>query len=196
MQKSTGHLLNHAADASSPSRLSLITVPAGARFPGPVMTRLMRAGWREDRSIDISSWVHELSTEKLTMSKVADAALRSFGVNERAAPRLESMVEGGAQGRCSAARDARSVRVMRSARLHQAGPFRTRLACYHEPMERTCFDILAELFSRDVDTELLKRASSRTPTERIIWLEEMQAFADHLEQARVDETPKATISPE
>jgi hypothetical protein len=47
-----------------------------------------------------------------------------------------------------------------------------------EPRERTCFDILAELFERDVDVALLERARAKTPTERIVWLEEMQAFAD------------------
>jgi hypothetical protein len=44
-------------------------------------------------------------------------------------------------------------------------------------VSRTCFDLLGELFARDVDRDLLRRACERTPTERIIWLEEMQAFA-------------------
>jgi hypothetical protein len=43
-------------------------------------------------------------------------------------------------------------------------------------VERTCFDILAELFARDVDRELLRRSCAKTVTERLIWLEEMQAF--------------------
>ena len=45
-------------------------------------------------------------------------------------------------------------------------------------MDRTCFDILADLFAADLDEELLRRAKAKTPTERIVWLEEMQAFAD------------------
>ena len=44
-------------------------------------------------------------------------------------------------------------------------------------MMPTCFDILAELFERDIDMDLLRRARAKTPTERIVWLEEMQAFA-------------------
>jgi hypothetical protein len=51
-------------------------------------------------------------------------------------------------------------------------------------MERTCFDILAELFARDVDRELLRRAREKTPTERIAWLEDMQAFAEAAAEAR------------
>ncbi len=58
-------------------------------------------------------------------------------------------------------------------------------------MERTCFDILSELFARDVDRELLRRAQAKTPTERIIWLEEMQAFADDAKKARQDEASRA-----
>jgi hypothetical protein len=42
---------------------------------------------------------------------------------------------------------------------------------------QTCFDVLSELFARDIDRDLLRRAKAKTPTERIIWLEEMQAFA-------------------
>ena len=45
-------------------------------------------------------------------------------------------------------------------------------------MVRSCFDILAELFARDVDKALLARSLKKTPTERIEWLEQMQAFAD------------------
>ena len=59
-------------------------------------------------------------------------------------------------------------------------------------MERTCFDILSELFARDVDRELLKRSRSKTPTERIIWLEEMQAFAEAAKKARTDEATRAS----
>ncbi|MEM9695175.1 MAG: hypothetical protein AAGA56_21715 [Myxococcota bacterium] len=54
-------------------------------------------------------------------------------------------------------------------------------------MGRTCFDILAELFAKDVDRELLAKSLARTPTERIIWLEEMQAFAEAARKAQVDE---------
>ncbi len=59
-------------------------------------------------------------------------------------------------------------------------------------MERTCFDILSELFARDVDRELLKRSLAKTPTERIVWLEEMQAFAESARKARSREATRAT----
>lgn len=59
-------------------------------------------------------------------------------------------------------------------------------------MDRTCFDVLSELFARDVDVELLRRAKGKTPTERIVWLEEMQAFAEDARKARIDEAPGAT----
>jgi hypothetical protein len=54
-------------------------------------------------------------------------------------------------------------------------------------MGRSSFDVLAELFARDVDRELLERSLARTPTERIIWLEEMQEFAEAARKARADE---------
>jgi len=53
-------------------------------------------------------------------------------------------------------------------------------------MERTCFDILSELFARDIDMDLLRRSMAKTPTERIIWLEEMQAFAEELKKGTRD----------
>src|SRR5262245_38687352 len=49
-------------------------------------------------------------------------------------------------------------------------------AWYFVHVQRTCFDVLAELFARDVDRELLRRSRAKTPTERIQWLEEMQEF--------------------
>lgn len=58
-------------------------------------------------------------------------------------------------------------------------------------MERTCFDVLAELFAQDVDRELLRRGLAKTPTERIVWLEQMQAFADEARRARGDEAARA-----
>ncbi len=54
-------------------------------------------------------------------------------------------------------------------------------------VERTGFDVLSELFARDVDRELLRRAAEKTPTERIEWLEQMQSFADDARKARADE---------
>jgi hypothetical protein len=57
-------------------------------------------------------------------------------------------------------------------------------------VERTCFDILSELFARDVDKELLLRARSKTPTERIAWLEEMQEFAEEAKKARANEAAR------
>jgi hypothetical protein len=64
--------------------------------------------------------------------------------------------------------------------------------CYATGVERTCFDVLSELFERDLDRELLRRAQAKTPTERIVWLEEMQAFADEARKARSDEAARAT----
>ncbi len=58
-------------------------------------------------------------------------------------------------------------------------------------MAATCFDILAELFARDIDKDLLARAAAKTPTERILWLEEMQAFAEEARKAREDEAARA-----
>ena len=62
---------------------------------------------------------------------------------------------------------------------------------YALDVERTSFDVLAELFERDVDRDLLARSLAKTPTERIVWLEEMQAFADDARKAR-DEAARAT----
>ena len=59
-------------------------------------------------------------------------------------------------------------------------------------MERTCFDILSELFARDIDVELLRRAQAKTPTERIRWLEEMQEFAEQAKKARIDAVARTT----
>jgi hypothetical protein len=56
---------------------------------------------------------------------------------------------------------------------------------------RTSFDVLSELFARDIDRELLRRAKARTPTERIIWLEEMQSLAEEARSARSDEASRA-----
>jgi hypothetical protein len=58
-------------------------------------------------------------------------------------------------------------------------------------MERSSFDVIAELMARDLDPELLRRARDKTPTERIIWLEEMQAFADDARKARTDAAERA-----
>jgi hypothetical protein len=52
----------------------------------------------------------------------------------------------------------------------------------------TSFDVLAELFAKDVDPSLQARALARTPTERIAWLEEMQAFAEAARKARDEAT--------
>jgi hypothetical protein len=62
-------------------------------------------------------------------------------------------------------------------------------------VSQTCFDILAELFARDVDRELLRRSLARTPTERIEWLEQVQAFADEARKARADEAARAAATP-
>jgi hypothetical protein len=59
-------------------------------------------------------------------------------------------------------------------------------------VERTCFDILSELFAQDIDMELLRRARARTPTERIRWLEEMQEFAEQAKKARIDAAARTT----
>jgi hypothetical protein len=60
-------------------------------------------------------------------------------------------------------------------------------------VELTCFEILAELFAQDVDRDLLKRSLGMTPTERIIWLEEMQGFAEAAEKGRRDEAESAAL---
>ena len=58
-------------------------------------------------------------------------------------------------------------------------------------MDRTCFDVLSELFARDIDKDLLRQSRAKTPTERIIWLEEMQAFAADARNARRHEAERA-----
>ena len=50
----------------------------------------------------------------------------------------------------------------------------------------TCFDVLSRLFAADIDKDLLRQGAAKTPTERIVWLEEMQAFADDAKKARKD----------
>ena len=58
-------------------------------------------------------------------------------------------------------------------------------------MARTCFDVLAELFARDIDDALFRQGLAKTPTERIRWLEEIQAFAEAAEKARKHEASRA-----
>src|SRR5262245_27392643 len=65
------------------------------------------------------------------------------------------------------------------------------VACYDRVMDPSSFDTLSELFARDVDRELLRRAQARTPTERILWLEEMQEFAAAAKKAQADEVERA-----
>ena len=60
--------------------------------------------------------------------------------------------------------------------------------------EPTCFDVLADLFARDVDRALLQRALKKTPTERLAWLQEMQAFAEQAKEARKHEADRAADS--
>lgn len=69
--------------------------------------------------------------------------------------------------------------------------------CYAFSMlpTRSSFDVLAELFARDVDRDLLRRSLARTPTERILWLEEMQAFAEDARKARARATNAASSTP-
>ena len=50
----------------------------------------------------------------------------------------------------------------------------------------TSFDVLSRLFAADIDKALLRQGAAKTPTERIVWLEEMQAFADDAMKARQD----------
>jgi hypothetical protein len=61
--------------------------------------------------------------------------------------------------------------------------------------EQTCFDVLAELFARDVDRELLSRSLAKTVTERIQWLEQMQEFAEVARKARAHEAAEAAQAP-
>jgi hypothetical protein len=69
-------------------------------------------------------------------------------------------------------------------------PHRTIGSATLDGVERSSFDVLAELFAKDVDRELLRQSLSKTPTERIQWLEEMQAFADLAKKARQDEASR------
>lgn len=62
-------------------------------------------------------------------------------------------------------------------------------------MERSSFDLVAEAFARDIDRELLERGLAKTPTERIIWLEEMQAFAEEARRARAHAATRAGQPP-
>lgn len=55
----------------------------------------------------------------------------------------------------------------------------------------TCFDVLSRLFANDVDMTLLRQAAAKTPTERILWLEDMQQFADDAKKAIADEASRA-----
>jgi hypothetical protein len=57
------------------------------------------------------------------------------------------------------------------------------------------FDTLAEVFARDIDLTLLRRARAKTPTERIQWLERMQELAEQARKARGDESPRAAPAP-
>jgi hypothetical protein len=68
-------------------------------------------------------------------------------------------------------------------------------ACYRGDVSRTCFDLLAELFAKDVDRALMRQSLARTPTERIQWLEQIQAFADAARKARADEAARAPQAP-
>jgi hypothetical protein len=62
-------------------------------------------------------------------------------------------------------------------------------------MSRSSFDVLAELFARDVDPTLLARGLARTPTERIDWLEDMQELAEEARKARAREAQAAPQPP-
>lgn len=70
------------------------------------------------------------------------------------------------------------------------------LPCYVSAVERTCFDILADLFAQDVDRALEKGAAKKTPGERLQWLEDIQAFAEEARRARQRETESSSHSPE
>ncbi|WP_290054214.1 SUKH-3 domain-containing protein, partial [Amycolatopsis solani] len=79
---------------------------SGFDFPDVVVRALEHAGWRPDRSVDISAWDAELAGQGYRLHPVAAAALRSFGglnlppVN-RAGPNFandEPLVVGGGGG--------------------------------------------------------------------------------------------------
>jgi hypothetical protein len=61
-----------------------------------------------------------------------------------------------------------------------------------ERVPRTCFDVLSDVFARDIDRELLRRARAKSATERIRWLEEMQSFAKDAKRGRDHEAETAT----
>jgi hypothetical protein len=58
----------------------------------------------------------------------------------------------------------------------------------------SCFETLAEAFARDIDRTLLRRALAKTPTERIEWLEQMQALAEEARTARAHEATRAAAT--
>lgn len=59
-------------------------------------------------------------------------------------------------------------------------------------MERTTFEVLAELFARDVDVGLLRRSLAMSPTPRLEWLEQMQDFAENAKRERIHEAETAS----
>jgi len=66
---------------------------------------------------------------------------------------------------------------------------------YRRGVERTGYDVLTELFARDVDRALLRQSQARTPTQRIQWLEDMQSFAEAAAEARRHEAAGSDVLP-
>lgn len=62
--------------------------------------------------------------------------------------------------------------------------YTSREAVGYSSVAMSSFEVLAALFARDVDRSLLRRSLAKTPTQRLEWLEEIQAFAEAAKTAR------------
>ncbi len=49
---------------------------------------------------------------------------------------------------------------------------------------KSSIDDIIELLQKDIDPVLFERARAKTPTERLRWLSEMQAFAAEAKKSR------------
>ena len=57
------------------------------------------------------------------------------------------------------------------------------------PRERDSFDVLTELFARDIDPALLDASLKLTPEERLLKLEAMMRFTEEARSARAAAIP-------
>ena len=56
-------------------------------------------------------------------------------------------------------------------------------------MERSSFDVIAELFAKDIDTALLAKSRAKTFAERLAWVEEMRSIAAAARRAKTSGAP-------